>query len=1187
LTARARIAVWAAALAGPLLTVPLIQRPTVGFALVALVAAVALAARSVAYPVALAGLPALVVGLTGSNPFPKGGITLLMFAWTMLAVLLAIVNDADGGLPLRLLASPALVLTVLLIAWLLVRLVGSPGYDYGRTKLQLFTFVNVAALVGGLAIGRSRRHFALFAQVMLALAVANSLVLAKQLAGGGAQQVAANRFVIASSYDPIGFGRAMGFGLLISIALLLSGSALWLRVTALASVPVLGLAIMASGSRGPVLGLVAGAVVLGACAMRSREARRRLLWIAPAAGVGGVLVTQLVPGQSITRVFSFLTGHGSDTRGEDRLALYHLAWRAFADHPLAGIGTGGFASIGGKLYEYPHNLLLEVGAELGLPGALLFLGLIGVGVVTALRMVRSGTRRIDASFALGLLVFAVLNSMFSGDITGNGDIWLAIGLATGMSSGRAAPQLRLRRRTTEAVEAPSTPPPVAPADTGAVTQPADGAAVAGLIRLAATPARTGWGVATVRLQHAREGERWQDIVAHDDAYDVIGRSSSGTEHVAVVKSRRLADAVVAALRGVGYAAVDVRPARSRPWERAQRAETIWDTRELEGGLHRLRAVTMDMTGALVASPHVSVVVDNVAPEVHVRAADGALAAEAQDDGSGIALVRFEGWRQGAWVELGIAREEPYLLEGEPDADGVRAVAVDRAGNEAASDPVDAQGRALPAGAVALMVPEAAAATTAATTAAPDAEMARWAAELAERERRAERIEQDVTRLEAERILLERQRGELEPRLRALEQREAELAGREARTLELQAATEAAAEHGRRLAEQAEHLDRTRAELDALRARLETDAQALQADGDAAAARERDLAAREQALAGEAEAAGARQRALQKVAEAAAQREQRLAEWEERLTRLQPEVARREQATADLDERLAALAGQERALEQREAALAEQATSIEARERALRKVAEAAAARERRLAERDEQVEPGAGAVAAAASAEQQRELEQRLAAAAAAEQSLEARRSALAKVAEAAAGREQRLAAWEERLARFEPELEQRAAELAERERVAAAEREEVLAARARALDEWERALNAREIRVRSGEVGARELPETPEPPAATVRAPAPEPEPVVVEPAPVEQPPRAVEPAPAPARILAPAGHRPVVLWELEHLIAERRDPDPYVQEEREAMLFHLRAHVGPDGAIPAQFDALVADVFGPVLER
>jgi hypothetical protein len=51
--------------------------------------------------------------------------------------------------------------------------------------------------------------------------------------------------------------------------------------------------------------------------------------------------------------------------------------------------------------------------------------------------------------------------------------------------------------------------------------------------------------------------------------------------------------------------------------------------------------------------------------------------------------------------------------------------------------------------------------------------------------------------------------------------------------------------------------------------------------------------------------------------------------------------------------------------------------------------------------------------------------------------------------------------------------------------------------------------------------------------------------------------------------------------LFELERLVAARPHPDPYVQAEREAVLFHLRSYASSDGTIPAEFQALARDSF------
>ena len=55
--------------------------------------------------------------------------------------------------------------------------------------------------------------------------------------------------------------------------------------------------------------------------------------------------------------------------------------------------------------------------------------------------------------------------------------------------------------------------------------------------------------------------------------------------------------------------------------------------------------------------------------------------------------------------------------------------------------------------------------------------------------------------------------------------------------------------------------------------------------------------------------------------------------------------------------------------------------------------------------------------------------------------------------------------------------------------------------------------------------------------------------------------------------------------LWELETLVRTHPDPDVYVQEEREALVYTLRAYAEADGTLSPEFLGLVEETFGPLL--
>ena len=105
------------------------------------------------------------------------------------------------------------------------------------------------------------------------------------------------------------------------------------------------------------------------------------------------------------------------------------------EHPLAGVGTGGFGALApGELY--PHNLFLEAAVELGILGLLLTVGIV---IVCGARLFRRipGAGRLDHGHMVvvsALFAAAVVNSFFSGDITTNAALWLALGFGIGVAS---------------------------------------------------------------------------------------------------------------------------------------------------------------------------------------------------------------------------------------------------------------------------------------------------------------------------------------------------------------------------------------------------------------------------------------------------------------------------------------------------------------------------------------------------------------------------------------------------------------------------------------------------------------------------------------------------------------------------------------------------------------------------------
>lgn len=412
------------------------QQPVLGLVAFAAVAAVALAAQSLAYPLALGLLPSALFALIGSDPLPSGAVVDLVFAWTVIGVLLWLTRRgaADRGQLLRF-TMPAVpvLLSFVLVGVMIARLGASPAATFGGQKVQLFIVGAITVLIGGLIVGRDRRDFDLFVGLTLAVSTVAAGVLFVQLVGGQATAAFTGRFSIAGS-DPITLGREAGVGLLLAMYLITASRTLLVRMAALVALPLLAVGIVATGGRGPVVGVVLGLIVFFALVGRDPVSRRRLPLTLVGALAAVVLVSQFVPGDAISRALSVLTGTGAGVSSDGRSQLWSQALQTFSTHPFAGVGTGGFASVN-PTNLYPHNLLLEVGSELGLVGFVPLLGILLTGVATLAGNYRAalGQDQARAALVLALFVAAFMNAMFSGDLATNGDLWLALGLGIGMA----------------------------------------------------------------------------------------------------------------------------------------------------------------------------------------------------------------------------------------------------------------------------------------------------------------------------------------------------------------------------------------------------------------------------------------------------------------------------------------------------------------------------------------------------------------------------------------------------------------------------------------------------------------------------------------------------------------------------------------------------------------------------------
>lgn len=126
----------------------------------------------------------------------------------------------------------------------------------------------------------------------------------------------------------------------------------------------------------------------------------RLRWLALVALVAGVALLPLAGlALLVDTVGGTADGAGSGYGLNDRLEIWQRAVWAQHDYPLAGIGLGLFDRVIPVRYPYPrpslgagvphaHNLLLQVGVDLGVPGLVFYLALLLVVAAMLVHLLR-------------------------------------------------------------------------------------------------------------------------------------------------------------------------------------------------------------------------------------------------------------------------------------------------------------------------------------------------------------------------------------------------------------------------------------------------------------------------------------------------------------------------------------------------------------------------------------------------------------------------------------------------------------------------------------------------------------------------------------------------------------------------------------------------------------------------------
>ncbi len=221
----------------------------------------------------------------------------------------------------------------------------------------------------------------------------------------------------------IWFGRRMGIGFFAMLFLTMLNRS---KKNIFKTIILLILVIL-SISRGPIFSMIITfllIVCLNVNRIYGYRKKYRKLLIITIICLNLLIVFIFINAESmISRLFSI-----NDENVAERLAMYDFSIKLIRTNIL-GYGMGSFYYLSSGIHEYPHNILLEILFELGIQGVTIFV----IGIIISIKRYYQLIRRYDnlyfnsyLNFSFSVLLFAILNAQFSGDIVSNEYVWFGL-----------------------------------------------------------------------------------------------------------------------------------------------------------------------------------------------------------------------------------------------------------------------------------------------------------------------------------------------------------------------------------------------------------------------------------------------------------------------------------------------------------------------------------------------------------------------------------------------------------------------------------------------------------------------------------------------------------------------------------------------------------------------------------------
>jgi O-antigen ligase len=311
------------------------------------------------------------------------------------------------------------LLYIALIALMVASLAYTPVFDAGLEKLGRFLTVTGLVIVAPFFILTTpqalKRFFAGFA------------VIAFLICGYSLTQLGGSERLVTPSSNTIGLGHVACSLILLIWFVCMPRLSFFKRILVYPLLTVPLMALIGSGSRGAAIAL--GIAILASLFLY----RQFLIDLLCLIALGFVAIPFLsIPESSFEYLGTLANSRSMDNLLSFRAELLGYGWHLLQQHPLVGVGIQGFRyhSLHAGLYNWPHNIFLELACELGIPALLIVCAIFGSATRESFRQMRDEiSPYVTFSYlAAALLLVGFVNSLNTGDINSDRSTWLFMSL---------------------------------------------------------------------------------------------------------------------------------------------------------------------------------------------------------------------------------------------------------------------------------------------------------------------------------------------------------------------------------------------------------------------------------------------------------------------------------------------------------------------------------------------------------------------------------------------------------------------------------------------------------------------------------------------------------------------------------------------------------------------------------------